>query len=225
VELVEVQVNAWERFALSAQDRLQDRPDDRAGKSDVERSQCSGSGALRQLGRTIDSGEDITRVLVEGCASRRERDAAFRPCEQADVELPFERDDLLAQRRLDDVQTLCRTAEVHLLRDGDEVPEMAELHQSTLCVGRFNNSTVTVLQPSRIESGKATSQEHLPLAGECAASLTNAECACELEAGEPSEGVVGVRRRLWNAELLERRSQAGAELARRSEIGVSSGIR
>jgi hypothetical protein len=79
--------------------------------------------------------------------------------------------------------------------------------------------------PSRIESGKATSQEHLPLAGECAASLANAECACELEAGEPSEGVVGVCRRLWNAELLERRSQAGAELARRSEIGVSSGIR
>jgi hypothetical protein len=48
------------------------------------------------------------------------------------------------------------------------------------------------------------SQEYLAFTRQHAASFANAECAREFETGEPSESVVGVRGRLWNAELLER---------------------
>jgi hypothetical protein len=175
-----MKANARERLPLPAKDRLQDRPDHGTRKSDVERPQGAGSCALRQLGRSIDSSEDIKCILVESCARRRERNAALRPCEQANIELPLERADLLAQCRLDNVQTLGRPPEMQLLRDSYEVSEMAKLHQP------LSGSAVTLAQPSRIESGKATSQERLPLARERAASLANPERARELEAGEPS---------------------------------------
>src|SRR5436190_8009604 len=129
---MEVKADTGKRLPLSAKNRLQNRPDDRARESDVQRSQRSGSGLLRQLGRSIDSGEDNTCVVIERFTRRSERDTALRPREQLKAELAFKGADLLAQRRLDDVQTLGGPPEVHLLGDSDEVPEMTKLHQSTL---------------------------------------------------------------------------------------------
>ena len=91
-----MEANARERLALSAQDRLEDRPNDWARKADVERSQSSRGGEPRELVRSLDPCEDVARLVVEGLARRGEGDAAFRPREQLDSELPLERHDLLA---------------------------------------------------------------------------------------------------------------------------------
>jgi hypothetical protein len=144
VKLVQMKADAGERLPLPAKDGLQHGPDDRARKSDVERSQRSASRELGQLGRSIDPCEDVTRVLVKGFTRRCESDAALRSREQVKPELPFERADLLAQCRLDDMEALGCAAEVHLLRDSDEIPEMAQLHQrSFVTTTRFNGSVVT----------------------------------------------------------------------------------
>ena len=60
----------------------------------------------------------------------RELDAPARPDQQREPELVLERADLLAQRRLGDVQALGGAAEVQLLRDRDEVAKLAQFHDS-----------------------------------------------------------------------------------------------
>ena len=57
-----------------------------------------------------------------------ERDASLGPVEQPDAELLLELADLLADRGLRHVQALRRAAEVQLLRDRDEVPQVTEFH-------------------------------------------------------------------------------------------------
>jgi hypothetical protein len=47
--------------------------------------------------------------------------------EELDAELPLELADLLAERRLRDLEALRRAAEVQLLGDGDEVAQPPEV--------------------------------------------------------------------------------------------------
>jgi hypothetical protein len=56
---------------------------------------------------------------------RRELNPPARPLQQREPELVLERPDLLAERRLRDVQPLRGAAEVKLLRDGHEVAKLA----------------------------------------------------------------------------------------------------
>jgi hypothetical protein len=80
-------------------------------------------------------GQHAPRRLEQGDARVREGDAALAAVEEPDPELLLELADLLAHRRLDDVQTLRGLAEVKLLRDRDEVhrvPELARCRLRTL---------------------------------------------------------------------------------------------
>jgi len=52
--------------------------------------------------------------------------------EEADLQVAFERLDLLGQRRTRDVQPLGRTTEVQLLGDGHEVAQLAQLHPASV---------------------------------------------------------------------------------------------
>src|SRR5690349_4117451 len=54
----------------------------------------------------------------------------MRTVQEHHAELGLELADLLAHRRLGDVQPLCRAAEMQLLGDGDEVAEMSQFHGS-----------------------------------------------------------------------------------------------
>jgi hypothetical protein len=47
--------------------------------------------------------------------------------EELDAELPFELADLLAERRLCDLEALRRPPEVKLVGDGDEVPQAPQV--------------------------------------------------------------------------------------------------
>ncbi|GAA3778497.1 hypothetical protein GCM10022206_16830 [Streptomyces chiangmaiensis] len=55
---------------------------------------------------------------------------------QVHAELGLELADLLGQRRLGHVQPLRGAAEVTLLGDSDEVPEVPEIHMQTVLIGR-----------------------------------------------------------------------------------------
>jgi hypothetical protein len=88
-----------------------------------------GAGAARRLLCDLGVAQHAPRLLEEGAAGTREGDAALAAIEELDPELLLELADLLAHRRLGDVQTLRCLAKVQLLRDGDEVPQMPELHR------------------------------------------------------------------------------------------------
>ena len=83
--------------------------------------------------------EQHSARLVQECPSRRRQlHAAPGAVEQGDAKLPLEVADLLAQWRLRDVEARRRTAEVQLLGDGHEVPEVTKLHRIELYPIRLN---------------------------------------------------------------------------------------
>ena len=76
----------------------------------------------------VELGQHGARVAQEGLARRGQLDAAARALEQRAAELGLERANLLAERRLGDVQPRGGTPEVQLLGDGDEIAKLAEFH-------------------------------------------------------------------------------------------------
>src|SRR4051812_17703919 len=72
--------------------------------------------------------EHAARLLEHRRAGDGQRHAALSAVEEPDAELVLELADLLADRRLSDVQALCGASEVQLLCDRDEVPQMAKFH-------------------------------------------------------------------------------------------------
>ena len=50
------------------------------------------------------------------------------PVEQLGAEVPFQRSDRLRQRRLGDVERLGRPVEAAVVDDGEEVPQLANVH-------------------------------------------------------------------------------------------------
>ena len=71
--------------------------------------------------------------------------------EQQRAELAFERLDLLAERRLRDVETLRRAREVQFLREGREVAQVAQIH-----IQKVLNESNNILDsgPQRQESSR-----------------------------------------------------------------------
>ena len=72
--------------------------------------------------------DDMPSFLEQGRSRSRERHAALGTVEQPDAKLLLELAHLLADRGLRDVKAFRCLAEMKLLRDGDEVPQMAEFH-------------------------------------------------------------------------------------------------
>ncbi len=68
----------------------------------------------------------------EGAARRGQGDSAGAAVEQLQAELAFQPPDLLADRRLDDVQPLGGPAEVEFLGDRHEVPNLTQLHTAPI---------------------------------------------------------------------------------------------
>jgi hypothetical protein len=72
--------------------------------------------------------EHAPRLLEHGVAGVCQRDAPLGAVEEPHAELLLELPNLLAHGRLRDVQALRGPAEVQLLGDRDEVPDVAKLH-------------------------------------------------------------------------------------------------
>ena len=73
-------------------------------------------------------GQDAPGQREERLARVRERDVAACPQEQLGPQLPFQRLDLLGQRRLRDMDEIRGAREVPGLGDRHEVLELLELH-------------------------------------------------------------------------------------------------
>ena len=84
----------------------------------------------------LDIGQDPPREREQRLAGRSERDVAARPTEQSRAELALERADLLAQRRLRDVDRLGGAREVTRVGHGREVLELPELHFDSLWLSK-----------------------------------------------------------------------------------------
>ena len=101
----------------------------RADEADRERPLRSARDRPGAVGRSVDRCEDRACVLEEALARGGERHPAPVAGEQCDAELALERADLLAQRRLRDMQPRRRPMEMQLLGHRDEVTKMPQLHR------------------------------------------------------------------------------------------------
>jgi hypothetical protein len=73
--------------------------------------------------------EHSPRFYEERLPSDREGDLSLRAVKQTDAELLLELTNLLADRRLGDIEAFGCAAEVQFLGYRDEVPEVTELHE------------------------------------------------------------------------------------------------
>jgi len=100
----------------------------RAGRGTVEAdSQASAPRRLDGLDDALCLVEQSTALCQKGLTCRCELYLPTRSLEQSHAELLLELTDLLAERRLRDVQSCCGAAEVKLLRDGHEVLHKAKV--------------------------------------------------------------------------------------------------
>ena len=100
----------------------------RGGEADGDAADLAARGAAGADLGMLGLGQDRLGVDQERAAGVGQADAARMAHEQRRVDLALERADLLAERRLLDVQLLGRAGDVALMRDGDEVAEMAQFH-------------------------------------------------------------------------------------------------
>ncbi len=96
--------------------------------SDDQLPHLSTSRPARYLGRTVGLGQRQPRFDQEGTAGVRELDSTARAMQETDPELALETTNLMTQRWLCDMKAPCRSTEVQLFRDGDEIAEVAKFH-------------------------------------------------------------------------------------------------
>jgi hypothetical protein len=82
----------------------------------------------------IERVEHASRLLCERHARGGRRDDATRAIEKLDAELLLELADGLRERRLCDVKPFRRMAEVELLTDGEEVPQVSQVDRGRLVI-------------------------------------------------------------------------------------------
>src|SRR5215211_828677 len=80
--------------------------------------------------RPVDLREDLAGFDQQGAPSWGQLHMVGRAIQQQHAQLTFQPLQLLAQRRLDDVFTGGRPAEMQLLSKGDEVAQLAKLHSA-----------------------------------------------------------------------------------------------
>ena len=120
------------RAAVAPDDGRERVDGERRERDDVERA---GDDTLHRFDRGAerrDVAHDRARRVDERRAGCREAYLAPGPLEQLDAQLPFERANRLRQRRLGHVHGSCAPGESALVHDGEHVPDLAEIHRSSL---------------------------------------------------------------------------------------------
>jgi hypothetical protein len=102
---------------------------DRRQEADAHVAELAVSGAADGVDRALGLREDRARLAQQHRADLGQLDAAGTALEQRNPELRLERADLLRERLLRDVQSPRGAGEVALLRDGDEVAQLAQLRR------------------------------------------------------------------------------------------------
>jgi hypothetical protein len=99
--------------------------------------------ALTNILRVRCLREDHSRFLHKHLAGRCELDVVFGPIEKPDTELVLKELDLLAERRLTDVQSVRSLTKVEGFGNGDDVSEVAEFHEGSRA--RLSNGDIQKL--------------------------------------------------------------------------------
>ncbi|AMA58857.1 hypothetical protein BCCGELA001_22995 [Bradyrhizobium sp. CCGE-LA001] len=110
---------------------------DRAGRSDVQRPDQARADRPDLVFGDLDLLQDRAPAHQHGVTGLRQLDLAAGPVEELGPELGFERLDVLAERRLREVQPPGGEGEAALLGDRDEIPELAQIHSETLSIVSF----------------------------------------------------------------------------------------
>ena len=107
------------------------------------------------IARAVETATSSSASMAR--ASRRnaspaggELDAAAGALEQPAAQLGLERADLLAERRLGDVQARRGAPEVQLLGDGDEIAKLAEFHDLIEAVTVITDTRTKSIDPNSI---------------------------------------------------------------------------
>ena len=106
----------------------EDRRVGRAGHADRELTDLALVDARRQVGGVRRLRQDDPRLLHEHAARLGELHLALGAVEQLDPELFFELADLMAERRLAEMQPLGGAAEVQGFCQRDDVAKVSQLH-------------------------------------------------------------------------------------------------
>ena len=120
------------------------------------------------------------RMVDQDLARRREDDPAVVAHEEGGAEFLLQGDDLLAQRRLGDADALRRPGEVQLLRDGQEVAELAHVHWGS-DAGQSSDGTKTSPAISRRAVRNTTASTAAP--SRTVASTGRTPDACSIRMG------------------------------------------
>jgi hypothetical protein len=78
--------------------------------------------------RTLDLRENLPRMLEKQSTTAGQPHPPFGAFEQLNLDLFLQLFDLLTERRLRDVEPLCGSRETQLFSDGNEVPQVTQLH-------------------------------------------------------------------------------------------------
>jgi len=102
----------------------------RTGEPDGQRAGHAQRGARAAFDGVPDPRHDSLGLLAEGASPGGELDAARQPAEQRVAELTLQLLDLLRERRLLDAEGAGGTRQVAVLRHGQEVAQVSQLHRS-----------------------------------------------------------------------------------------------
>ena len=130
--LVQLDLDVGSRRAESLHDPGHDREQRRADEVDAQVAGLAGVDPARGGDRAVELAQQLTGVAQERLPGGRELHPAAGPRQQLAAELFLQRADLLAEWRLGDVQPRGGAAEVQLLRDRDEISQLAQFHGDTL---------------------------------------------------------------------------------------------
>ena len=102
----------------------------RRGKAQADHPRFTTGHSPRPIGGAVRQGQDPLGLRQEAPAGGRQPHRSVGALEQLDLERPFERLHLAAQRGLGHVQSGGRPAEVHLFRGGDETGQLGEIEHA-----------------------------------------------------------------------------------------------
>ena len=124
--LMQGQADQRKALAVAVDDGGEQRRErGREGEADAQLAGLAAFGPARRHGGLLGQRQDAPGVVEEQSARLRQAHPALAALEQLRAQLRLQRLDLLAQRRLADVQALGGAGEVQFLGDGDEIAQVA----------------------------------------------------------------------------------------------------
>jgi len=123
------QLDVWvpsPEFAEGVHDQAM--PGHRCCNADAKSTRLTKGHPFGTTLRLVDVLQDASRIVQEQSPSRTESDASGQSIEQEKPQLSLQVPDLPGEGRLYDMEPICRSSEVLLLSNRDEIAQMPEFH-------------------------------------------------------------------------------------------------